>query len=468
MSLSSSLNLDLTVNPDFSQVDVDRQVINTERFSLFFPERRNFFLENSDLFANFGRDGIRPFFSRKIGIGEGGKQLPIIAGARLTGNITKDVRIGLLNVQTDKYEELRPQNYTVASVEKRVLNRSNVKALFTNRQTTIGRTQSKNENGQAEYNRVGGAEFNYLSSNSKYSGSVKYFRSYNPGISNETDYFSIGGEYADKKWWLMSNVNKVGKNFITDAGFVPRLYNYDAGADTTVRLGFISWNSFFQYRVFSQSSKRVNMYLYDFIPSITWNSNGTLNEAIVQLKYEVLFKDRRYLQLNLKTTHINLPFETELFKNTGNLMPVYYSYQSARFDYYSDIRRPISWNLGGEAGSFYNGSKYNISGSINKRIQPWGNFGVNFSQTFVELNNKKVNVSLVSPMMEIAFSPTMYWTTFLQYNTQSENFNLNSRFQWRFRPMSDLFVVYTDNYNTEGLMIKNRSLVVKLNYWLNW
>jgi Domain of unknown function (DUF5916)/Carbohydrate family 9 binding domain-like len=469
IALNSSLNLDLTLNPDFSQADVDRQVINTDRFSLFFPERRNFFLENSDLFANFGREGIRPFFSRKIGIGEGGKQLPIIGGARLTGNITKDVRIGLLNMQTDKYEDLSPQNYTVASVEKRILKRSNIKALFTNRQTTGHDDKTKTvDDVTAAYNRVGGGEFNYLSNDSRYAGSVKYFRSFNPGINNETDYFNAGGEYSSKNWWIMSNINKVGKNFITDAGFVPRLYNYDAGADTTVRLGFTGWNSFVQYRIFPKKNKKINMMLFDIVPALFWNRDGSLNEAGVQLNYRVLYADRKYLQINFQSTSINLPFETELFKNTGHLLPQHYSYHSGRVDFFSDIRKPLSWNISAEAGSFYNGGKYTFSGGMNKRVQPWGNFGVNFSQTFVELNNKKASISLISPMIELAFSPTMFWTTFLQYNTQAENFNINSRFQWRFKPMSDLFVVYTDNYFTDGIAIKNRSLVVKLNYWLNW
>lgn len=467
LAISSSLNLDLTLNPDFSQTDVDRQVINTDRFSLFFPERRNFFLENSDLFASFGRENIRPFFSRKIGIDDDGNQLPIIAGARLTGNITKDTRIGLLNMQTGSYEDQSPQNYTVASMEKKILKRSNIKALFTNRQSTSTGDEIKSGVATALYNRIGGGEFNFLSSNSMYTASVKYFRSFNPGIKDETAYFNVGGEFSSKHWWITSDINSVGKNFITDAGFTPRLYNYDAAADTTVRLGFIGWNSLIQYNIFPKKSKKVNMYMLNIMPSVFWNRDGSLNEANVQFNYRALFADRRFLQLSFQTTSINLPFETELFKNTGNLLPGYYSYQSAKVYFSSDIRKPLSWELTAEAGSFYNGSKYSFTGGVYKRIQPWGNFGINLTQTFAELNSNKASVTLISPKIEFAFSPYLFWTTFLQYNTQSENFNINSRFQWRFKPMSDLFVVYTDNYTTDGLAIKNRSLVIKMNYWLN-
>lgn len=468
LALSSSLNLDLTANPDFSQTDVDRQVINTDRFSLFFPERRNFFLENSDLFANFGTEKVRPFFSRKIGIDEDGNQLPIIAGARLTGSITNGLRIGLLNMQTGSYNEQLPQNYTVASVEKRILKRSNIKALFTNRQTTGTSEKIKSEtDATSAYNRVGGGEFNYVSGDSKYAGSVKYFHSFNPGATDETGYFNTGGEFSSTNWWITTNLSSVGKNFITDAGFVPRLYNYDAASDTTIRLGFTGWNSFIQYNIFPKKNKKVNMYMFNIIPSVFWNKDGSLNEANVQMNYRVLYADRKFLGLNFQTTFINLPFETELFEKTGNLLPGHYTFPSGRIDFSSDLRKPFSWEISTEAGSFYNGHKFSFTGGANRRIQPWGNFGVSITQTFAELNNINASVTLISPKIELAFKSNLFWTTFLQYNTQADNFNINSRFQWRFKPMSDLFIVYTDNYTTDGLMIKNRSLVLKINYWLN-
>src|SRR5690606_16053424 len=117
ISLTSSLNLDLTVNPDFSQVEVDRQVTNLDRFELFFPERRQFFLENGDLFAGFGYTTIRPFFSRRIGL-----NAPIKFGARLSGKINKDWRIGAMNMQTGDVEEtaLPSQNFTVMALQRQV------------------------------------------------------------------------------------------------------------------------------------------------------------------------------------------------------------------------------------------------------------------------------------------------------------------------------------------------------------
>ena len=132
IALTSSLNLDLTVNPDFSQVEVDRQITNLDRFELFFPERRQFFLENGDLFANFGYASIRPFFSRRIGLG-----VPIRFGARFSGKPDKNWRIGAMNMQTGGVDNtgLPAQNFTVASLQRRVFSRSNIGVIFVNKES---------------------------------------------------------------------------------------------------------------------------------------------------------------------------------------------------------------------------------------------------------------------------------------------------------------------------------------------
>ena len=133
VALSSSMNLDVTVNPDFSQVEVDRQVTNLDRFELFFPERRQFFLENGDLFSNFGYSTIRPFFSRRIGL-----NVPIKFGARLSGKINENWRVGLMNMQTGKTDDdtaLPSQNFTVIAAQRKVFARSNIGAMIVNKES---------------------------------------------------------------------------------------------------------------------------------------------------------------------------------------------------------------------------------------------------------------------------------------------------------------------------------------------
>lgn len=178
IGLSPSLNLDLTVNPDFSQVDVDVQQTNLNRFELFFPERRQFFLENADLFANFGYATIRPFFSRRIGLG-----VPIQFGARMSGKLNKKWRIGLLDVQTASQDSTPKNNYAVFALQRQVFARSNVRFIFINRDA-INYSPEKNS-ASNRYNRNIGAEYNLASVNNLWTGKVMFLKSFTPGKSTD-------------------------------------------------------------------------------------------------------------------------------------------------------------------------------------------------------------------------------------------------------------------------------------------
>ncbi len=172
LGVTSSLNLDVTVNPDFSQVEVDAQITNLSRFSLFFPERREFFIENSDLFARFGFRNIRPFFSRQIGL-ENGNSVPIIAGARLSGKVNQNWRIGIMDMQTEGVGNLSlsPQNYFVAAAQRQIGKKSNLAAILVNRQNT---------NNAIDYNRVAGIDFNFQTNNNKIIGKAFFHQSFSP------------------------------------------------------------------------------------------------------------------------------------------------------------------------------------------------------------------------------------------------------------------------------------------------
>ena len=175
IAVTSSLNLDLTINPDFSQVDVDQQVINLNRFELFFPEKRQFFLENGDLFNNFGYQDIRPFFSRRIGL-----NAPIQFGARLTGKINKQWRVGLMDLQTghSNDNDVAAQNFGVLTLQRRVFSRSNIGFIFINKQAT---ETWKSISPSANYNRTAGFEYNLASSNNLWTGKLLALKSFTPG-----------------------------------------------------------------------------------------------------------------------------------------------------------------------------------------------------------------------------------------------------------------------------------------------
>ena len=174
IGITSSLNLDLTINPDFSQIEVDRQVTNLDRFELFFPERRQFFLENADLFANFGYSTIRPFFSRRIGLG-----VPIEFGARLSGSLDKNWRIGAMDMQTKSMEEtgLPAQNFAVLALQRRVFSRSNIRFMFVNKQSVnYSPLENPAKSAFNLYNRNVGLEYNLASSNNRWVGKSMFLK----------------------------------------------------------------------------------------------------------------------------------------------------------------------------------------------------------------------------------------------------------------------------------------------------
>ncbi len=463
IGVSSSLNLDLTVNPDFSNVDVDRQVTNLTQFNIFFPERRGFFLENSDLFSNFGSWGITPFFSRKIGLDDG-KPVPILFGARLSGNLSEKIRIGVMDVQTNSTDDQSATNFFVTSVHHQILSRSRIKALFTNKQTF----ESTEIQDVDKFNRTGGLEFDYISKDGKLNGTVKYHSSFNEDNPEDHDYYTVGANYNDGKFYGAFFYNNVGKNYQPEMGFVPRLNHYDPINDTTIRIGFQRYNMWAGYL---HRPKRGKINVIEFNPwSVqSYDKNGDPIELRYGFWYTMDFKSRQSFEFNFIKNDMHLRVPLDLIDGDEPLPIDAYQNHLYRVRWNSDNRKAVSGSFSIGAGDFYTGSRTELTSMLNLREQPWGNFSINYTQNRVDLGGAygKTILHLFGPSAEISFSNNMFWTTFLQYNTQAENFNVNSRFQWRYRPMSDFFVVYSENYTSTNLEVKNRGIVFKLTYWLN-
>ena len=220
IAITSSLNLDLTINPDYSQVEVDKQVTNLDRFELFFPERRQFFLENNDLFGNFGFVNIRPFFSRRIGLG-----VPISFGARLSGNIDKNWRIGIMDMQTKKVKEtgLPAQNFAVLALQRKLFARSNIRLLFINKQSLNYEPGTDSTKPQYSlYNHNIGAEYNLASSNNIWTGKLMLLKSFSPGNNNNSFTHASNLQYASRHWLLAWQHEYAGKHYSAEVGYVPR------------------------------------------------------------------------------------------------------------------------------------------------------------------------------------------------------------------------------------------------------
>jgi hypothetical protein len=465
IAINSSLNLDITVNPDFAQIEVDRQVTNLSRFSLFFPERRNFFIENSDLFERFGFRQIRPFFSRQIGL-NGGSPVPIIGGVRLSGKINQKWRIGLMNMHTRSVEtkDLDAQNFTVAAAYYQLKGRSNIAAIVVNRQGF------KNYDWKSyDYNRVVGLDWNIASMDNRISGKLFYHHSFSTQIKEDNFTHASWLMYETPKLTLMWNHEYVGKNYFAEVGFVPRVENYNPITNTILRKSYWRWEPMITYKFYPDKS-RVNNHGPRLYLSEYWDGQYKMTERIATLSYVLSFNNTAKFTFGADYNNIRLFFDQDItFSNNSLTEEGFYEFYNFHSDFQSDQRRKFNLYAVVNYGGYFNGQKFTSALDLNFRKQPWGIFGLSLQSNFIEMpeNYNDVVFHLIGPKIELSFTKSLFFTTFIQYNTQIENVNINSRLQWRFKPMSDLYIVYTENYTSYNIGIKNRALAVKLVWWIN-
>lgn len=467
LALTSSLNMDVSVNPDFSQVEVDQQVTNLTRFNIFLPERRTFFLENADLFADYGIPPIRPFYSRKIGLDQDGNRIPIIMGARVTGNISNSTRIGFMDMQTGAQDGYRPENYMATSVSHRVLKRSVIKAYFLNRENFITSSE-KEANPLNAYGRNAGTEFNYINSTGKWNVWAAYHHSFKQNIKKDNQYMNTGFQFTNRHWGIVTDMGSVGTNYYTDMGFVARIDNYDALKDTVVRMGFKQLYNEITYRLFPEKGKVVQHEI-NLTTFVVLNPDYTHNETNLEASYNINFRNTSGIEITGTHNRVDMLYPTSFTEGTP--LPVgKYDFQQLELSYQTDFRKPVNVSVRLAGGEFYNGNYQSVRTVLGIRHQPHLNIALQAEYNRIELPGAygSTKLVLIAPRIEWNFNTRLFWTTFIQYNTQRNNFNINSRLQYRFRPMSDLYVVYTDNYFvTPVITNKNRALVFKLSYWIN-
>ncbi len=275
-------------------------------------------------------------------------------------------------------------------------------------------------------------------------------------------------QYDVKNLQALINYGGVGTNYYTDMGFVGRIINYDAEKDTAVRLGFKELYTQLTYRAYPKTGA-VNQHNVELNNTVIYNPDNSINENKYYLEYSLQLKNTGNVFINFNHNHINLLFATS-FTDSAPLPKGSYTFSSAGAGFETDFRKNFSFKIDGEMGSFYNGTYRALRGGFNIRKQPHINIAINAEYNKLKFPKPygETSLFLIAPRVEINFSTSIFWTTFVQYNTQRNNFNINSRLQYRFRPMIDFFLVYTDNYFTDPLFKnRNRALVFKMNYWLN-
>jgi len=456
ISLSSSLNLDLTINPDFSQVEVDRQVTNLDRFELFFPERRQFFLENADLFASFGYETIRPFFSRRIGLG-----IPINAGLRLSGNLGDKWRIGVMDMQTAKDEEtgLPSQNFGVISLQRQVFSRSTIGLLFVNKQSTNYPQDSDSlRTIYPKFNRNFGLEYNLASPDNLWNGKAFLLKSFAPDKQGNGITQAANIEYKSRKWNWGIKEEYVDSSYTAEVGYVPRK-------------GYFNFNTFLGYLFFPKAGPVVS---HGPVGKLNYYFDEKIKETDHQniLQYLINFRNRSSISVEGLNEYVELlaPFDPTGAGKDSLATGTKHRWNAFRFEYNSRPQSMFTYSAGGRVGGYYeDGTLATLTSELGYRFQPYVSLSSNISYNNIKLPEpwNTTEFWLIGSEVDITFTNKLFFATLFQYNEQSKNFNLNSRLQWRYKPASDLFLVYTNNELLAPFDGRIWSITLKLTYWFN-
>ncbi len=464
LAIGNGMNLDITLNPDFSNVEVDDVVTNLTRFEINLPEKRQFFIDNSDLFGGFGgRRDANPFFSRRIGIAKdtagNSIQNNIIGGVRLSGKLSNDWRLGFLNIQTeeDLENEIASNNNTMLVLQKKVFSRSNIGMFFLNRQTFEDYEFLEDDE---RYNRVLGIDYNLASSDNTWTGKFYSHKSFEPGGGGKDLSSGLNLNYRSRYFNVILDGIYIGDDFRSDLGFIRR---------TNIIKGVTGVE-----RIFWPKTGKINNHAFNFFPIFTWNPELDYKNTDYEIRssWGAEFKNQTRLEARMVNNYTFL-FDGFDPSNSEGGIPLPsdqgYYYTNFEMEFRSDRRKVFSYSLEPSYGGFFNGNRFSFRSDLNLRFQPKV-----FLSLLVDYNNislptpySSADIWLISPKVEITFSKSIFWSTLIQYSNQNDNLGLNSRLQWRFAPLSDLFIVYNDNYFVNNFEPKNRSINLKLTYWLN-
>ena len=451
--VTKSLVLDFTYNTDFAQVEVDEQQVNLTRFSLFFPEKREFFLENAGIFE-FGPPssggGTRPplmkvFFSRRIGLDQG-QRVPIDWGARLTGRVG-GWNLGVLAVSTDGVDEegrrfVAEERHSVVRVKRNLGERSSVGVIFTERSPR-----------GSESNRLFGLDLDYKPSPSS-SFYVFGMGSDDQDENRDSGSFGAGFEYTRRN--LRASVDVI-----------------EAQKDFQPGLGFLLRSDFVHYRPRIRYEPRVNRgvvrswLLQADVEYFERESRGMVESRRVLLApigMRTTGDDRFRLAFVDDTEQLFVPFEIR----PGIVIPPgLYRFDSIFLRGFSNRGRRVSWLGMINIGNFYGGERESVRLTTNLRLSRYLRSELVWNYNDVRLPQGDFTAKIYGVRVDVSFTPDLRLNTFAQYNDAAELVGLNVRFNWIYKPGADLFVVYNQNWDAPTFSARQtarREVIIKYTY----
>jgi hypothetical protein len=422
--LTPGLILDLTANTDFSHVEADTQVVNLTRFPTFFAEKREFFLENSGIFqfGSLQNSEALLFHSRTIGL-SGGQPIPILGGARLTGR-AGDWSLGLLNMQTRSEDAVPATNFTVARVRRNFLANSNVGAMVLNRQSRL----------PDDHNRAVGADGSlvFFNTNLRFSGA--FAKTYTPGSEGDDRLGKVEGEVQNSLLRFQSAYVDIGRNFNPQMGFVSRR------GRRMIKNDFV-----FRPRLSPETS--VGAWIRDInftvnSQHVLFSSGQTETKSLLnQLTFE--FQNGSIVGTHYETNFERLltPFEI----TSGISVPAGdYSFNEKKVWFTSDRSKLLSGNFEWLWSDFYGGKRKEMVVEALVRPSYKLSTSVEYTRNNIDLVEGAFITNLVAFRANYTFNPKMFFNSFIQYNSESDQILSNIRYRLIHRPLSDIFLVYND------------------------
>jgi hypothetical protein len=439
-SLTPSLTLDLTVNTDFAQVEVDDVQVNLDRFSLFFPEKRPFFLENADQFRVGTPQELELFFSRRIGIAAGGAPQPIDAGARVSGRIGESTNVGALRMRTAAVDGVAPEtDFSVARLNQELANRSALGAIFVER-----------DSGSGDYNRVYAVDGRVgIGNDARLSGFVA--KSETPGRRGDDHAYSLRADYNSTLWSNTVGFTQVGENFNPEVGFLRRR-DYRKGE-----------------MVIFRRHRPDNLWgLHELRPHLVyrgfWGNDGFKESSFLHVDNH--FEWRSGLEI-----HTGLNFVYEGVREPFTIVPGVvveageYDEREAQLVLITNQGAPLSLSVNSRIGGFFGGDRVNLSPTLRYRFGEafTSELSWNYNRIDLPTANGAATVNVGRLRLSYSFTPRVLLQALIQYDDRTDLLATNLRFAWLQSANAGLFLVYNevDDETVRGPIEKRRELTLK-------
>ena len=452
VGITNGLTADFTLNTDFAQVEADEQQVNLTRFSLFFPEKREFFLENAGIFSfggvsvgGFGGGGETPilFYSRRIGLA-GGREVPLRAGGRVTGRVGP-FSLGLINIQADEVEEagVAGTNFSVVRLRRDILRRSVIGVMAT---------------GRSVDSRGGGANYAYgvdgtFGFYDNVTINTYWALTESEGLSDDDVSYRAQFDYNADRYGVGLERLVVGANFNPEVGFTRR-------RDMRRNFG--------QLRFSPRPAGIASIRQFNWTASINYIENGAgvleTREQMGSFGAELANDDTTSVTYTRRYEFLPKPFEIA----RGVTLPVGgYGFDDVRVSYNMAQQRRVRANFSASHGTFYSGHRTTLGASGGAvRVSSQFSLQPSYSLNRVKLAEGDFTIHLLNTRVTYAMSSRSFVSALIQYNSRNNSVSTNLRLRWEYQPGSELFVVYNEQRDTLGERfpgLVNRAFIVKVN-----